>query len=205
MADNSKTIICFGDSLVFGYRIPREEKWTALLSGMSGYTVSNRGVCSEATTVMIKRFQRQVLRKKPGRLILIGGYNDIFQTYKTGTALENLEKMTVSALKEGISVTMCTPPPIVHPFVPPYWDSFVNLHLAVPLTKKLCDDIRGLYSGLSGTYRFSPGVSLDLCDLEKVFLGLENIRYYYLDEIHQNAEGQKIIAGTVYRHLIDQH
>lgn len=197
--NSKKNIICFGDSLVFGYDEQHEYKWTTLLDEIPGIDAANRGVCSQTTGDMLKRFDRQVIRRSPDMMILIGGYNDIFQGYSVETALTNLEHMVRTALENGISVIMCVPTPIVHPFDPPYWVYEVDLARVIPLTKILCEEIRSLYIDIKKDLQAYPGTALALADLEKTFLDHGSLAELYLDEFHQNAKGHRVIYEEMVR------
>ena len=194
-------IICFGDSLVFGYNEYYENKWTTLLEKHTGYSIVNRGISGQTTGDMLKRYKRQVIKRSPDYMILIGGYNDIFQSYSIDTAIGNLDYMIRTALGSGISVIMTVPTPIAYPFDPPYWANELDLERVIPLTRIMCDEIRDLYNTIKKDLPTCPGTALGLADLESAFLSLPDLRECFLDEFHQNASGHKVIYNEMLRLL----
>ena len=197
--DTNKEMICFGDSLVFGYKISHKSKWTTMINGYKGWHVTNRGVCREATYDFIRRFDTEVLEKHPDMLMFLGGCNDIFQQYSIKEALPNIEKMVCKALDEGISVILTIPCPIVYPYEPEFWTREVDFSKALPLLSELCNGISALYNKLVQEKDYES--KLHLADLKAAFESVVPIEDYYLDELHPNAPGQEIIAKEIRRFM----
>ena len=108
-------IICFGDSLTFGYQVSRDEKWHVIVEKMTGIQMINRGVSGDTTEGMINRIQKQVFAAKPDGVILMGGYNDIFFNCAWEQAALNMITMVEQSRAHGLLVVVAIPPPISLP------------------------------------------------------------------------------------------
>lgn len=69
-------IICFSDSLTFGYQVTRAEKWHVIAAKKTGIQLVNRGVNGDTTEGMLGRIKQQVFDAKPDGVILMGGYEE---------------------------------------------------------------------------------------------------------------------------------
>ena len=65
-------IVCLGDSLTYGYGVPRKDGWVSLAAQATGHTLVNRGVSGDTTGGMLARFARDVLAQRPRRVLLMG-------------------------------------------------------------------------------------------------------------------------------------
>ena len=74
-----KKLICLGDSLTFGLRVPQSQTWPRLVQE-TGVEVINLGICGDTTGGMLSRLQT-VLREHgttQAYVLIMGGSNDIF-------------------------------------------------------------------------------------------------------------------------------
>lgn len=51
-------IVCLGDSLTYGYGVPRKDGWVSLAAQATGHTLVNKGVSGDTTGGMLARFAR---------------------------------------------------------------------------------------------------------------------------------------------------
>lgn len=72
----------------------------------------NRGISSETTATMLRRFKEDVLYLHPATVIILGGTNDIAQGLDYRMAFANIDRMARMAREAGIKVFVCTLPPI---------------------------------------------------------------------------------------------
>ena len=114
-------IICFGDSLTGGYLSPTPEKpyfhtfpyghclrqW---FGGRADIVVS--GVNGELTGEMLKRFPRDVVRKSPDYVVILGGTNDLGASLAPSEILENLVSIFELAVQASIQPIGITIPSI---------------------------------------------------------------------------------------------
>ena len=70
-------LVCLGDSLTYGYGVPRRDCWVSRVAECTGHTLVNRGINGDTSGGMLARFGRDVLDERPDRVLLLGGANDI--------------------------------------------------------------------------------------------------------------------------------
>ena len=71
------TLICLGDSLTYGFGIPRHRVWPSLLAKTTGMKVLNWGINGDTTGGMLARFQAHSAVSDAHAAILMGGFNDL--------------------------------------------------------------------------------------------------------------------------------
>ena len=94
-------VVCLGDSLTYGYGVPRKDCWASLTAARTGHTLVNRGVNGDTTGGMLARFGRDVLEERPQRVLLMGGANDIIYGGSDAPARLNLMAMVRQAEAAG--------------------------------------------------------------------------------------------------------
>ncbi len=185
---NKKTIVCFGDSMVYGYPVSRSECWVTLLQEQSGYSVINRGMNGDTTEGMLRRFDSQVLKESPGWLFLLGGTNDFLLGNSLSSVQNNLMFLMRRAQAEQIRVRLAT----VTPYLPELaaYGMFAGMDLgrAESLRQKLNTWIR------------SQEECLDTASAIES-LPQETWPDYSVDGIHINAAGHRLIAGFLLQHF----
>ncbi len=124
--NNSRTpaapvIICFGDSLTVGYQSPTSEHpvihetpyGTFLQERMgSNARVLVSGLCGELTEEMVRRFQHDVILKRPASVVILGGTNDLGCMVPTEEIMRNLAGMYDAALAAKVQPVAVTVPSI---------------------------------------------------------------------------------------------
>ena len=58
-------LICLGDSLTFGYGVPKGSRWTTRLAQKTGWRIYNFGVCGDTTGGMLTRLVGQISPQLP--------------------------------------------------------------------------------------------------------------------------------------------
>ena len=74
-----KKLICLGDSLTFGLRVPQSQTWPRLVQE-TGVEVISLGICGDTTGGMLARLPA-ILKdqcKTQAVVLIMGGSNDIF-------------------------------------------------------------------------------------------------------------------------------
>ena len=66
----SRVIICFGDSLTYGTGAPKGRDYPSQLAEMIKRPVVNAGIPGDTTARALTRLERDVLRKKPGVVLI---------------------------------------------------------------------------------------------------------------------------------------
>jgi len=121
IAANNPLVVCFGDSLTAGFQSPSsdnpsggETPYGAFLQEMIGPSiqVAISGICGELTGEMVMRFRRDVLRRQPTHVIILGGSNDLGWNAQTQDIMRNLVKMYELARADQIVPVPVTVPSI---------------------------------------------------------------------------------------------
>ncbi|UYO64177.1 GDSL-type esterase/lipase family protein [Acetobacterium wieringae] len=178
-------IICFGDSLTFGYQVSREDKWHVIATTKTGISLVNRGVSGDTTVGMLKRIQKQVFDAKPDGMILMAGYNDIFFNRSWEQAAKNLAAMVDQSRAKGIQVFVAIPPPIHLPVTFKEGGELVDFEKAAVMIADYCQWLRD-YTTSSQLFTLDFSAAGDWCDND-----------LYLDGIHQSPAGHRLMADQV--------
>ncbi|MBP7216169.1 MAG: hypothetical protein KBA46_02680 [Candidatus Omnitrophica bacterium] len=100
------TIICFGDSITFGYGVERGEDYPAALAKILGRPVLNQGIDGDTAEQAFARFQSDVLDRNPSLVILEFGGNDFLENVPLSTTINTLRKMVQLAQAKGALVAV---------------------------------------------------------------------------------------------------
>ncbi|MBU4439393.1 MAG: GDSL-type esterase/lipase family protein [Acetobacterium sp.] len=177
-------IICFGDSLTFGYQVSREEKWHVIAEKKTGIQMVNRGVSGDTTAGMLERIQKQVLDAKPDGVILMGGYNDIFFSRNWERAAQNMSTMANQSKANDIKVFVAIPPPIHLPVAFKEGGEMVDFEKSAVMIEAYCQWLRD-YTVSSRIPTLDFRASIDWNDKD-----------LYLDGIHQSPAGHQRMADS---------
>ena len=106
-----KQIFCHGDSLTEGADIEVAYRWPSLMQNALGTKVINTGIGGDTTAGLLSRFSTDVIPRKPGAVILMGGTNDFWWDLPTNTVLANLFSMAYQAQFHGVAPLFGLPMP----------------------------------------------------------------------------------------------
>lgn len=165
--DSSGTnIVALGDSITYGYGVPEDQTWPALLSDALGVEFINAGRSGDTTASGLQRLERDVLDLDPRLVIVELGGNDFLNKVPREQTIQNLDRIVARCIDAGAMVIL------VHIqlgyFGDKYFDEFEGIaerHGAF-LVPDVMDDIFGHPSMM-------------------------------VDQIHPNAEGQRLIAARI--------
>lgn len=101
-----KNIICFGDSITWGYGAAPGEDYPAVLAKMLNQPVINAGIDGDTSSEGLKRFDSDVLRRNPLLVIIELGGNDFLRKIPREKTLSNIEKMVDKAQQKGAMVAI---------------------------------------------------------------------------------------------------
>lgn len=101
-----KNIICFGDSLTFGYGANQGEDYPAALAKLTGIPVINAGKDADTTYEALKRIESDVLNKEPRLVIIEFCGNDFLKKIPIKTTVENIRKMIAEIQGQGSMVAI---------------------------------------------------------------------------------------------------
>ncbi len=99
-------IVCFGDSITFGYGANPSEGFPAQLSQMTKFTVINAGIDGDTSFEAIKRGESDILDRDPLLVIIEFGGNDFLRKIPMSTTLKNIEEMIKKIQSKGAMVAI---------------------------------------------------------------------------------------------------
>ncbi|MDD2702652.1 MAG: GDSL-type esterase/lipase family protein, partial [Candidatus Omnitrophica bacterium] len=88
-----KNIICFGDSITFGYGVEKGEDYPSRLREMLKLPVINAGVDGDTSAKALLRLKADVLDKEPYLVIIEFGGNDFLEKITIGETAGNMAEM----------------------------------------------------------------------------------------------------------------
>ncbi len=191
-----KTIICFGDSLTYGYCADWGTDYVSLLKKQlktdfpeADITVKNKGENGETSREGLRRLESDVLRYNPDMIIMLFGSNDCAFSDSQHRGPEefsfNYDRIISTIAEKGdIQLILMTPPPVIEEPDMPFIENAV--------LNKYCDIIK----------EKAKENGLMLIDLNKAFLEADNgniIQFMQWDGVHISTDGYKLFFETVYR------
>ena len=182
-----KKLICLGDSLTFGLRVPQSQTWPRLVQE-TGIEVMNLGICGDTTGGMLARLPL-ILREQSrtqAAMLIMGGSNDIFYSGTDTAARSNLGAMVHQVIAAGLTPIVGIPLPIVPEDAPQDWDPIANFQEAAKTLESYCAWLK--------TYCKAFGIPT--VDFRADFLTPDNQvrRELFCDGLHPNAQGHRLMA-----------
>lgn len=187
-----KTMICIGDSLTEGKDIPVGHTWPALSANAFNMEVINGGIGGDTTGGMLSRFYPDVVDRRPGFVLVMGGTNDLWWGWEVNTVLGNIFSMVVQARHHGISPIIGLPLPVyvaaaqANDFSPP-WGGYAGFSAK----------LEALIESLT---RHATESEAAIVDLHTPFLDAsQQVRpdLFLPDGLHPNKAGHLAIARTM--------
>lgn len=182
-------IVCIGDSLTFGFGVPRRQTWTALAQGELGVDIVNKGIPGDTTGGMLVRYAAELERHRPALVCVMGGFNDIFFGGDDRPARANIAAMIHQSTSRNVVPLLCTPAPVVVGNARADWARLVDFFAAQELGREYVEWLR----------RFAATFRIPLLDFWAFFEGEMRAQGgdagLYVDGIHPNARGQATMAA----------
>ncbi len=100
------SIICFGDSLTFGYGANPQEDYPTALGKLVRLSVVNAGVDGDTTFEALKRLEKDVLDKNPRLVIVEFCGNDFLKKISKEDTVKNLSKIIDLVQAKGAMVAL---------------------------------------------------------------------------------------------------
>ena len=177
------TLYCIGDSLTFGAGVRVSEKWTTLAGGM------NLGVPGDTTAGMLARLQKLLPEAKGKTVLLLGGTNDIFFTGSDLCARNNMAAMVHQLTAAGCRVYVGIPLPVAAEDAPEKWAGLADFRAANAILGDYCAWLR----------RFCGAFDVPVVDFRKDYVNQDGTarRELYVDGLHPNAEGHRLMAARL--------
>lgn len=105
---NSKgtTLICFGDSITFGYGVDSNQAYPVILSQMLEMPVINAGIDGDTTTEALRRLDSDVLSRDPFLVIVEFGGNDFLRKVPLDVTIKNVTEIVDKIQERGSMVAI---------------------------------------------------------------------------------------------------
>lgn len=101
-----KNIICFGDSITFGYGANPGEDYPTALAKMTEIPIINAGIDGDTTIEALKRMESDVLERDPLLVIIEFGGNDFLRKIPQEETLNNIKAMIEKIQAQGAMVAI---------------------------------------------------------------------------------------------------
>lgn len=112
-----KKIVCLGDSLTFGYPYGSKFSWVYYVACRSSLEMINAGFSGNILEDMAKRYRKDVKRRSPDLLVVLGGTNDAYNPeVSCAESIFHLEKIINEALSDQIRPVIALPMPVIDDF-----------------------------------------------------------------------------------------
>lgn len=99
-------IICFGDSITFGYGTEPGLDYPSALAKMLDIPVANSGIDGDTSTEALRRLKSDVLERDPLLVIVEFGGNDFLRKIPRETTLSNMKKIIDAVHSRGAMVAV---------------------------------------------------------------------------------------------------
>jgi acyl-CoA thioesterase I len=110
---NSFDIIFFGDSLTFGYGVPKQNSWVYKINQEFSFSSLNKACNGDTTTSMLSRYYNGVLIHNPSKIFIMCGTNDLLLGRSVISIIDNIELMIKDALAINSQIIIGIPPKII--------------------------------------------------------------------------------------------
>jgi lysophospholipase L1-like esterase len=101
-----KNIVCFGDSITFGYGASPGEDFPSALAKMTKAPVINAGIDGDTSTEGLERIDSDVLKREALLVIIEFGRNDFLRKIPLEVTLNNVRQMTEKIQAKGAMVAI---------------------------------------------------------------------------------------------------
>lgn len=99
-------ILCFGDSITYGYGVNEDESYPAVLANLTNAKVQNSGLNGETSEFGLIRLKGILETSKFDVLILCHGGNDLLQNLNINFTKSNIKQMIKLAKDKNIKVLL---------------------------------------------------------------------------------------------------
>jgi acyl-CoA thioesterase I len=106
ICSKGKNVVCFGDSITFGYGAEPGGDYPSALAKMVSIPVINVGIDGDTSTEAIKRIKTDVLDREPLLVIVEFGGNDFLRKIPQDVTLKNIREIIDTVQAQGAMVAV---------------------------------------------------------------------------------------------------
>ena len=186
-----RKLICLGDSLTFGLRVPHSQAWPRLISRETGMEVRNLGISGDTTGGMLARLQTitggvPAAPENMPVLLIMGGSNDIFYAGTDTVAKANIGAMIHQAMAAHMLPVVGIPLPISPEDAPKTGGKVADFYQAAERIAVYSQWLKD----------FCAAFGVPFVDFRQDFLNPDGSvrREFFVDGLHPNAQGHQRMA-----------
>ncbi len=101
-----RNIICFGDSITYGYGAQAGEDYPAALAKLVKFPVLNKGIDGDTTSEALKRLNSDVLDRQPLIVVIEFSGNDFLRKIPKEVTVDNIREMVRRCQAKGAIVAV---------------------------------------------------------------------------------------------------
>lgn len=109
IGNGGASVVCFGDSLTYGYGVERGQDYPSVLSRLIEVPVVNAGVDSNSSAAGLSRMQKDVLSQRPYLVLIEFGANDFLQQVPIDVSVRNISRMIEAVQAQGSIAAVVDP------------------------------------------------------------------------------------------------
>ena len=177
-------ILCLGDSLTYGFGLPRGLVWPALFAPQTRAALLGRGVNRHTTGGMLAVLPDLLVREHSDAVLLMGGTNDIAYGGDLAGARSNMGAMAHLIIAGGGLLLIGIPPGLRRP---------IRREWAELMPERAAELLAEYQSWLR---RFAAAFRLPVLDFDRAFTRWGEEGLFQPDGLHPNAAGHCLMAET---------
>lgn len=186
-----KKLVCIGDSITYGYGVPKGFSWFDLLCAKLPFPMINRGRNGAGLADLLFSFKEDVLHYSPSHVMIFAGLNEIITGFEAKRLFPKAIKLIELSKEnkiEPLLATLITPRPHVATTGWIYGHDYEDI-------KK---EVHDFNSFLKDEARKE---NLLLLDFDELFKNKHQDRELFPDGIHPNTKGHAIMENYMRTHL----
>ncbi len=182
----SKLLLCFGDSLTYGYGVRPPNVWHQVIARKKRWMIINRGQNGDSLLGMRLRMEHDLLQTKKDACTFMAGTNDLLSGRVPAQVAADTESLFETIADNQPQSCLIIPPPAIGWMAERSWDATADymqcnlglMQMAESLSLRFPGKVVNLFSGF-----------MDLDQKTREAL--------YLDGIHLTEEGHQFFAETL--------
>jgi lysophospholipase L1-like esterase len=187
-------LICFGDSLTFGYGVKREYNWVEILKLKLKVEVLNKGINGDTTAGMLSRSYKDIIENSPTHAIIMGGTNDFLAGRNVSNVVDNIYMLIEECETNNIIPILAIQPPILSEMAEIYWAKGITYEV---VNEKIKNYRKTLVD-------YASNKNISIIDFYTTFqIEYSNkLNQLFIDGIHPTKNGHKIMADLICKLLV---
>ncbi len=181
-----KNLVCFGDSLTYGYGVSPGKVWHQILKDSLGIRVLNRGRNGDSLLGMQIRLSGDVLESPVDTCLFMAGSNDLMMGKPFEEVFSQIMSIKEKIVAKKIKTIILSPPPGIGEMAEISWNSYPDYNKFNKSIEELC-------------LLYQEECPMEFINIYEKFaiLPYKERKSLYLDGVHLNEEGNAYLAKTL--------